>query len=86
MRVADLQAALRQVDRSAVLVSTQVLERVIRHDRGLRGYFFRMPHARYFITDLKTLSEYADPADLGVEEGTPPGAPLVTYAYLMLMC
>jgi hypothetical protein len=64
MNVVELQRILRDVDDKAVLVSTRILERVLREAYELPGLIWALPHTRSFVCDRQTLFRHAEQADL----------------------
>jgi hypothetical protein len=65
--VADLQKILRDVDEAAVLVSSRILERVIRENCKLPNIYWNIPHSRSFVCDRQVLFRHAEQADLDLE-------------------
>ena len=67
MTQADLQKVLRAVDPAAVLVSTRILERVIRDDCHLPNMYWNVPHGKSYVCDRQLLFRHAEQADLELE-------------------
>jgi hypothetical protein len=67
MTVADLQKILRAVDPAAVLVSSRIVERVIREDCKLPNMAWNIPHAKSYVCDRQCLFRHAEQADLELE-------------------
>ncbi len=69
----ELQRAVREADSAAYLVLPRILRRVIKQDRRLAGYLYRIPHRKSYVIDRESLLEIVDYEELGVlqEEGLP---------------
>src|SRR4051794_2193790 len=55
MRAAELQKVLWAVDKAAVLVSPQIMERVIRDACHLPSLYFGVPHGKSYVVDRQML-------------------------------
>ena len=68
-----MQRAVREADSAALLVLPRILRRVIKQDRHLAGYLYRIPHRKSYVIDREPLLEIVDYEELGVspEEGLP---------------
>jgi hypothetical protein len=68
-----LRRAVRDADPAAILVLPRILRRVIKQDRGLAGYLYRIPHRKSYVIDREPLLEIVDYEELGIspEEGLP---------------
>ncbi|MCC6126501.1 MAG: hypothetical protein IT426_16195 [Pirellulales bacterium] len=69
----ELQRAVREADPAALLVLPRILRRVIKEDRRLAGYLYRIPHRKSYVIRRESLLEIVDCEELGVspEEGLP---------------
>jgi hypothetical protein len=67
MTQADLQKALRAIDPAAVLVSSRILERVIREELQLPNLYWNIPHRKSYVCDRHVLFRHAEQADLELE-------------------
>ncbi|MFQ3649630.1 MAG: hypothetical protein SNJ75_04805 [Gemmataceae bacterium] len=81
MTAATLQRILRQVDDKAVLVSSRILERVLREALQLPGLLWSVPHQKSFVCDRQTLFRHAEQADLDL----PPDQPLLPDTVILLV-
>jgi hypothetical protein len=61
---AALQRLLGEVDDAAVLVSSRILERVVREDCGLPNMYWNIPHGKSYVCDRHMLFRHAEQADL----------------------
>src|SRR5262245_64596803 len=69
MTVAELQKILRAVDPAAVLVSSRILERVLREELALPNTYWRVPHSQSHVCDRQVLFRHAEQADLELGPG-----------------
>ena len=67
MTQADLQKALRAIDPAAVLVSSRILERVVRDELQLPTMSWNIPHGKSYVCDRQVLFRHAEQADLELE-------------------
>jgi hypothetical protein len=67
MTVADLQKILRAVDPAAVLVSSRILERIIREECKLPNMYWNIPHSKSYVCNRQDLFRHAEQADLELE-------------------
>lgn len=69
----ELQRAVREADPAALLVLPRILRRVIKEDRRLAGYLYRIPHRKSFVIRRESLLEIVDyeELDLSPEEVLP---------------
>ncbi|MHB1422388.1 MAG: hypothetical protein ACYC3I_04165 [Gemmataceae bacterium] len=67
MRLAELQQAVRAADPSAVLVSSSILDRVIKGQNQLSNLFGQVPHRKTYVVDRSTLYRYVDQDELELE-------------------
>ena len=67
MRAAELQKILGKADRAAVLVSTQIMERVLREACHLPSLYYTVPHSKSYVVDRQMLYRHAEQADLELE-------------------
>ncbi len=63
----ELRAALRQVDRCALLVRPRMLRRVIREHYRLGGFSYRMPHQECLVIQRQSLLEIVDHDELPLD-------------------
>jgi hypothetical protein len=62
----ELQRAVHKADPAAILVLPRILRRVIKQDRHLAGYLYRIPHRKSYFIDRESLLESVDCEELGV--------------------
>jgi hypothetical protein len=67
MTQADLQKVLRAADPAAVLVSSRILERIIREDCQLPNMHWNIPHYKSYVCDRQLLFRHAEQADLELQ-------------------
>lgn len=68
--LADLEARLREVEKSAILVPPRILRRVIKQDATVRRLGLRVPHRKTYIINREELLLIADPGELDLPPGT----------------
>src|SRR4051794_33506312 len=64
MTPVELQQALRSVEPAAVLVSTRVIENIIRQAGPFSGLLWRVPHRKSFTADRQTLFRHIEQEEL----------------------
>ncbi|MGD9714644.1 MAG: hypothetical protein AB7V46_21685, partial [Thermomicrobiales bacterium] len=62
--VSGLQEILQAVDPGVVLVSSRILERVIREAYSLSNMYWNIPHSRSFVCGRQELFRHAEQVDL----------------------
>jgi hypothetical protein len=72
MRLADLQQALTKVNSAAVLVTPQVLEKVIQQVCNFSGLPWEIPHRKSYVVDRQTLFRHIEQEDLDLGGGARP--------------
>src|SRR5262245_36077882 len=65
--VAGLQEILQAVDTGVVLVSSRILERVLREAYALPNMYWNIPHNRSFVCPREMLFRHAEQADLELQ-------------------
>jgi hypothetical protein len=69
MTLEELERILREVDPAVRLVVPRILRRVIKQDRGLPGFLYRVPHRKSYIIHRDALLESVDPDECGWPKG-----------------
>src|SRR5690348_106223 len=67
MRVSELQQALWEVERAAILVPARILERLIQQHYKLSGLFGQTPHRKGLVIDRTVMYRYVDQDDLDLD-------------------
>jgi hypothetical protein len=67
MRVVELQKILTAADAAAVLVSPQIMERVLRETWKLPSIYVNPPHRKTCVANRQTLYRHAEQVDLELE-------------------
>lgn len=67
--VPALQQILQGVDPAVVLVSSRILERVIREHFALPNMYWNIPHSRSFVCNRQELFRHAEQVDLDLAPG-----------------
>jgi hypothetical protein len=65
----ELRRAVREADPAAILVLPRILRRVIKQDRRLAGYLYRIPHRKGYVIDREPLLEIVDCEEMGISPG-----------------
>ncbi|MBN2578765.1 MAG: hypothetical protein JXB10_07205 [Pirellulales bacterium] len=76
----ELERILRDLDPAVRLVVPRILRRVIKQDRGLPGFLYRVPHRKSYLISREALLEIVDPEECGwpAEEELPEKVILLT--------
>ncbi len=64
--LAELEQAIRTSDPRARFILPRILRRVIKQDRGLTGFAFRVPHRKTYIIDQHNLLSIVEPEEIGL--------------------
>jgi len=67
--LAELERTIRTADPRVRLILPRILRRVIKQDRGLTGFAFRVPHRKIYVIDSKSLLNIVEPEEIGLYSG-----------------
>lgn len=67
--LAELERAIRTADSRARLILPRILRRVIKLDRGLTGFAFRISHRKSYVVDREFLLKIVEPEEIGLSIG-----------------
>jgi hypothetical protein len=76
----ELERAIRTSDPRALLILPRILRRVIKQDRELTGFAFRVPHRKCYIIDRQKLLAIVEPDEIGLDHETIPPDKLILLA------
>jgi hypothetical protein len=62
----SIELLLRAAEPAVLLVTSRLLRRIIKYDRGLTGFGLRVPHCKSYVIEREKLLAFVDRGELGI--------------------